>query len=693
MDIEAARRDGYSDAEIADELARRTKFDIAKARADGYGDDEIMGELQRRQGAALSKMDVQPGGIGQRFARGVAEPFVGGAQLVMKGLGALGAVSPEAVQTQQDFTKEFVGKSDALAPEGIDWARLGGNAAPLALAGGASAPSTVLGLARSGAILGGVGGLTTPVAGDDFAGTKAMQTIGGTVGGAVLTPVASKVVGALGRGLASGINAIRRLGPKASLQDIRISITNHLQAGGVDVTQLPAAWLDDVTAQVHRATGAGASLDADSLVNQALYRLVGDEGTLGQVTQNPAQYGREMFLRNAPGGERLATQYQGVLGHLNQRLADLQRGAAPPTQPVNAGQQIMGTLRQADERGRGLVRDLYQQATREIGQDAPLNAPQLANGIYSEIEREVAAPLPGEIAGALNRFSSGGALDVNAAQPLIKAINRAYDGAKPDVRYSLDIARRHVNEALQGIADDTGRQAAQSYRTATQAAAQRFGVHDAIPALRAVVHQEVEPDDFMQKFVYNAPREDFTRLAGFLRQASPNSWQQVRGQVIADLRQAAQPGSSADSFSQASYNRALRSLDRDGKLETLFNPEELQMLRAVGRVGELHQVGPAGVSRTGLGGAAQALGMLSRLAGKLPLFRQVAPVADAIITRGQTELESNAALQGRAPVVNALTTVIPQSIANRAAYGATGVPLAFEWDQRDPRGTAREVRR
>jgi hypothetical protein len=49
MDIEAARRDGYTDAEIADELAKRHNFPIEKARADGHSDADIVGELAKRQ--------------------------------------------------------------------------------------------------------------------------------------------------------------------------------------------------------------------------------------------------------------------------------------------------------------------------------------------------------------------------------------------------------------------------------------------------------------------------------------------------------------------------------------------------------------------------------------------------------------------------------------------------------------------
>ena len=46
FDVEGARAEGYTDAEIADYLASQVKFDIAAARAEGYTDEEIVQHLK-----------------------------------------------------------------------------------------------------------------------------------------------------------------------------------------------------------------------------------------------------------------------------------------------------------------------------------------------------------------------------------------------------------------------------------------------------------------------------------------------------------------------------------------------------------------------------------------------------------------------------------------------------------------------
>lgn len=52
FDVDSARRDGYSDSDIAGALAARAKFDLAAARRDGYTDTEIVGFLAKPGGSA-----------------------------------------------------------------------------------------------------------------------------------------------------------------------------------------------------------------------------------------------------------------------------------------------------------------------------------------------------------------------------------------------------------------------------------------------------------------------------------------------------------------------------------------------------------------------------------------------------------------------------------------------------------------
>lgn len=61
FDYEAARAEGYSDAEIADYLAKQSKFDIQGARKEGYSSEEILGHLAPTVGFEYKKPTPQPG--------------------------------------------------------------------------------------------------------------------------------------------------------------------------------------------------------------------------------------------------------------------------------------------------------------------------------------------------------------------------------------------------------------------------------------------------------------------------------------------------------------------------------------------------------------------------------------------------------------------------------------------------------
>lgn len=84
MNIEAARQAGYSDAEIADELARRTGRDAAGARQAGYSDADIIAEFGRGNnqmkwgevpGAALSNLPSSAGRFAGDMAAAVSHPL------------------------------------------------------------------------------------------------------------------------------------------------------------------------------------------------------------------------------------------------------------------------------------------------------------------------------------------------------------------------------------------------------------------------------------------------------------------------------------------------------------------------------------------------------------------------------------------------------------------------------------------
>lgn len=714
MDIEAARRDGYSDAEITEELAKRTRFDLQKARADGYGDSEIMGELQRRQTANLSKMDTKPGSVGERFARGVAEPFVGAAQLVMKGAGALG-LPQEYVDTQQDFTKEFVGKSDAIAPQGDEWdvARVAGNVLPLLATGGRVGAAPTIGrLAGAGAVAGGIGGATIPVTDENFWGTKAFQTGAGTAFGAAANPLMNRILQAAGRKGASALNAIRsRLPGGATPQQIQITISQSLRDSGIDPATVPPAFMQQIQDEVGRALNAGGTLDARALAANADAALLRTPPpTAGQATQNPTQWGQERWLAQAPEGQPLATQYLQTLETLNNRLGDLQGRAAAPVSREVAGQKVMGTLQRADARGAGFVDNLYQTVRAHPDADLPIDYRTVAQSVADQLyERSLFGALPPTLRTPIQNTVAGRGAQQAGWRPTIRTaddINKtiSQEIAKAEAKgdgsalQAIDVYRRTLNEAVQDAANNAppGSTIARDLFTARNAASQRFGIHDAIPALEAAVKGSVAPDDFIRRYVMGGAAGDFRNLAEFVQQADPQVWNQIRGQVLDQVRRTANASEQPGQFSQAAYNKAIRGLRDSGRLDVLFDAEERAMLDAIGRAGARVQQPPPGVSLTGFGGTAKQASMLAQVIGRLGKFatgsETAGRAAEVVARRGMGNAQVSAALQPTPNAAPGVTSVLPQVLTNRLSLGLSqGAPStarnALYFDAADPRGT------
>jgi hypothetical protein len=190
FDVASAKKEGYSDQEIADYLAQQKGFDVESARKEGYTNADIVGHLSQVEATnnqsqaeterLLSKQATkqtqespsimeQMFGMGSptaRFVKGaVVDPLLAVNQLASRAF-------PEAVQKGADqvvnqyeqATQQARGR---VGSTGFD---------PYQLAGAIASPASRIGLTAKGA---GVG-------------TKIAQGAGGGVAGAMLTPVEQK---------------------------------------------------------------------------------------------------------------------------------------------------------------------------------------------------------------------------------------------------------------------------------------------------------------------------------------------------------------------------------------------------------------------------------------------------------------------------------------------------------------------
>lgn len=643
----------------------------------------------------------QPGSVVERSARGFAEPFIGtaqmigntlanapmrktlehvipGAGLVMQGVDSMiGQRGFEDLKDRQNqLATESTQHQRHIAPEGVDWARLVGNLIGLMATNsvggkGSSLPSMI----ARGAASGGVAGATAPVenADDTYFAKKAGDIALGAGTGAVAGPLVEKAAGAVGKGVAAAKGAVA---PKMSPDDIKLHITQVLGDNGVDLSKLPTAYVDEISNQVRTAMQAGTDLDERSLVNMATAKTLGIDLTKGQATQNPMQYGDEMFLRQAHGGEQLADQYKDTLQKLNRNVDEVASGPdmVPPMLHVEAGQKAMTALKNADAPVKSNVDDLYKTAKNAVGVDFPLNGRKFVDRTWGDLEKNLnVSDVPADLTKAMNMISRGdGQLTVGRAEEMIQAINGRLSNlpVRDPQRVALNTVKKNLDAAIDETGGTLGGDAGAAFRKARAAAASRFRTIDQIPVLKKALDEDLAPDDFVKEGVYRAKVQDLRNLRGFLSSNDPEAWNQIRAQVLSDIKMAATRGSDdpAD-FSQAAFNRQLNALKSSGKFAVLFSPAEAGTLSAIGKVGRLVQQGPPGVSRTGQGGAAKALSMLTALIGHIPVAGKLGGVAQSAAQKGGNVLKSSAAMQ--APPLAQLPSIIsPEAAARTGALGA-----------------------
>jgi hypothetical protein len=164
--------------------------------------------------------------------------------------------------------------------------------------------------------------------------------------------------------------------------------------------------------------------------------------------------------------------------------------------------------------------------------------------------------------------------------------------------------------------------------------------------------------------------------------ASPDAMDAVRGQISAHLKQRALGGAADEvgNFSQSAYNKALAAIG-DRKLNLFFKPEEINQMKAIGRVASYEQFQPAGaaVNNSNTAGATGALVdrfLSSGLLSTVPFAKQAVgdPLENIMLgIRARRSLDVPAAIStpGQAPV----NPAIPPGLLQRIGMGISPAAL------------------
>lgn len=650
-----------------------------------------------------------------RVARGMTDALDAGAQYLPWALGAVTGGFGAMPNKVSDF---FFNESDRVSKGiterekyyqdarkavsgdvGFDSARFSGNVlSPInaaMAASGAPMPATIPGQMAMGAGLGGAGAITTPVYGADsttLGGAKAGQAAVGAATGAVLTPIAVKATDVLGKGLDKIITAVRGWMGKSEQvpeQIIINTIRSELAKENISLDDVPDAILANVKKQVNDALAQGKKIDAAALVRKADFEAVGAKPLLGQITRDPVQFTREQNLRGQPGGEPIAQRINEQRQAFGQVFTGI--GSSKADDAFTAGTKLGGDLAAADRPQKAAVDAAYQAVRDSAGRPAPMNTAQFSTLANERLDAEMlGGNLPTEARNLLNKVSKGEIpLDVQTQIKLRERLTGIMSDAYKAQNRQGALAVKQIIDALDatdvvrppsmsnlpqlsgpGDMPTAGQATLDAAQQARKLAAERFGVIDKNPALKAFLEGKWDADTAVQKFVLNGKTGDLQQMAQIL---NPQGKETVRQQIAAHLERAAFGGNQTGdaAFAVERYNETLRKMGRE-KLSAFFTPQEIDQLYAVGRAAAWAGKAPAGnaVNWSNTGAAVgQLLGNLKGGSLAIPMA-VMRPVQNSItINRGLLAQPPAEPIPTLAPALRELVPAIPLG----AGIGAAGL--------------------
>lgn len=500
-------------------------------------------------------------------------------------------------------------------------------------------------------------------------------------GGGVGSQVAGGLVG--GFGVAGLVQAARGAVQKGSIllpirsRNIEQQINQTLGRAGVNWEDVPDGIRRSLRTEVDEAMRTGQPLDADALARLVDFKRVGAIPTRGTVSLDPVQITREQNLARS-GANSSDTGLQGLSRIQNDNNRTLienlnQLGAGAVDDAYSAGSRSISALQRGIDNEKAGIDALYQQARDSAGRSFPLDGQTFTASASKLLDDNLlGGALPPSVQTQLNRIAQGEVpFTVDYAEQLKTAMGKLQRASSDgQTRMAIGMVRQALDEtpvlglgrqgpaagarttgttipATNGV--EIGEQAMLAFDRARTANREMMRRVERIPGLKDVYDGKATPDDFIQKNVISPSAKllQVGRLANELKNADPQAFEAVRSTIAQHLKTSSIGASMDDAarFNAGGFNRAMRALG-ERKLQQFFSPEEVDQLKAIGRVATYTTTQPAGsaVNNSNSGALLMGRGMdlLDRLSAKLPLLG-IGPTVSGITRSVQQSQAQNVA--------------------------------------------------
>lgn len=455
------------------------------------------------------------------------------------------------------------------------------------------------------------------------------------LGAGVAAPAAASGIASAARGVAARSAASRA--PVTAQVDVQIN--NSLRDSGINLADLPAEVAAGIRSDVQQALNTGQGLNPDAVRRLADYRLTGLTPTRAKLTQDVADITRQANLAKlGANSSDEAAQQLAQVQNLNNRalttgLNDL--GAAGAGDRIAGGRRVMDALQARDQQAQGIIGRYYNEARATDGRSAMLDPSAFTNAANNALDQALlGGALPADIRTLLNNTASGKMpLTVDVAEQfktrLAEAGRDAMARGERSTAKAVGLVRSALEDAPLQPGQEIGQQAIDAFGAGRLANREYMALVERTPALKAV-RDGVAPDKFVNDYIIGSGNKSNFMDVAALKSAiknKPDAMGAVREQMLAYLKDKALSGAADEvgNFSQSAYRNALKSIG-DRKLALFFSPQDLNQLKALGRVASYEQFQPAGSAVNNSNTAGAVGNILERLGGaailnKIPFGR------------------------------------------------------------------------
>ena len=602
FDTEAARKAGYTDAEIAQFLAKEDNYDLSAAKKSGYTDGEIIAHLSSKPAPAVNQIptagapaapppdgsirpDVNAGivdtaiGTGEAAlsmatgATGGAVGMIGG---TLKGLaeqilsGNFGTPEAAKLVEQSAMSGAQALTYEPRTPSGQAQAQAVGSAMqnlipvapilpglmPAAAGARSAAPAGVV--ARAGAE-----GLGRAVAGE--AGASAVAS-GIDAGSRVANLAASKATTLPRRAL----EALSREPESSATPGTRGS----MGAAGTDM------------ANQRRATAENLGFTGDRAL------------TSGQSTRDPAQLKFERETAKMPGEgaplrERVNAQNEQILSNFDGWVDET--GAQAPSLRATGIAVDNALVRQA-ARDKAEIRTAYKAAEKAGEMEAPVAMPAVVQHLIDNAPEATVAPVLNMARQKALQLGMAVEQDgqlipqpvpLKTAELFRRSVSNAA-GIDPTNIRQATIIKGLIDEATDGAGGTLYKQARAKRRRYAQNYEDRASIAKLMQNKRGTADRQVALEDVFSHSILRGSLDDVRNVRRVLQRDADGAqaWKELQGATAGYIRDQATSNVATNAsgsrvVSPAKLDRAIRELDADGRLDFIFGKKGAQTMRDI----------------------------------------------------------------------------------------------------------------